>query len=288
MAAFDVARKRHRVQIMGNKYQVAEAQRAYLRNNLKLPAMSCGVTARILLGVVQNISEHLYLLPSMKDHPQLANNPEVVAANVPLTKMELCAILKRAMPKRVVSVYEAKRNNDCPVEFDPDAMAAEFDRIFDQLSCEDKQKNNGGGDKPQANSNSAQKRGNGGARASSNGQSSGKVCKRCKQHHPDKERLWKSHATADCKKYDQDNKPIPQDGKGRGTPQKRVYALEKDDEEYTPRHRSSKKKKKSKEKKKKKSKKSSKRKKRSRSRSSSRGGSCSGSSASGSSSSSSE
>jgi len=287
--AFEAARKLHRVQIMGNKYHVAEAQRAYLKNNLKLPAVSCGVSARILLGVIQNISEHMYLLPSMKDHPQLANNPEVVAANVPLTKMEICAILKRAMSKRAVTQYEAKRNSDCPAEFDPDAMAAEFDRIMDQLSFEDqdKKKNNGGGDKPQANSNSAQKRGNGGARPSSNGQSSGKVCKRCKQHHPDKERLWKSHATADCKKYDQDNKPIPQDGKGKGTPQKRVYALEKDDEEYTPRHRSSKKKKKSKEKKKKK-KTSSKRKKRSRSRSSSRGGSSSSSSASGSSFSSSE
>ena len=287
--AFEAARKLHRVQIMGNKYHVAEAQRAYLKNNLKLPAVSCGVSARILLGVIQNISEHMYLLPSMKDHPQLANNPEVVAANVPLTKMEVCAILKRAMSKRAVTQYEAKRNSDCPAEFDPDAMAAEFDRIMDQLSFEDqdKKKNNGGGDKPQANSNSAQKRGNGGARPSSNGQSSGKVCKRCKQHHPDKERLWKSHATADCKKYDQDNKPIPQDGKGKGTPQKRVYALEKDDEEYTPRHRSSKKKKKSKEKKKKK-KTSSKRKKRSRSRSSSRGGSSSSSSASGSSFSSSE
>jgi len=84
--AFDAAHKLHRVQIMGNKYQVAEAQRAYLKNNLKLPAMSCGVSARILLGVIQNISEHMYLLPLMKDHPQLANNPEVVAANVPLTK----------------------------------------------------------------------------------------------------------------------------------------------------------------------------------------------------------
>ncbi len=69
----------------------------------------------------------------MKDHPQLANNPEVVAANVPLSKMELCAILKRAMPKRAVTAYEAKRNNDCPAEFDDDAMAAEFDKILDQL-----------------------------------------------------------------------------------------------------------------------------------------------------------
>ena len=84
--AFEAARKFHRVQIMGNKYHIAEAQRAYLKNNLKLPAVSCGVSARILLGVIQNISEHMYLLPSMKDHPQLANNPEVVAANVPLTK----------------------------------------------------------------------------------------------------------------------------------------------------------------------------------------------------------
>jgi uncharacterized membrane protein YgcG len=209
----------------------------------------------------------------------------VVAANVPLSKMELCAILKRAMPKRAVTAYEAKRNNDCPAEFDPEAMAAEFDRILDQLSAEDKQKNSGRGDKPQANSNSAQKRGNGGGKSSSNGQSSGKVCKRCKQHHPDKEKLWKSHATAECRKYDQDNKPIPKDGKGKDTPQKRVYALEKEDGEYTPRHRSSKKKKKSK---KKKNKKSSKRRKRSRSRSSSRGGSSAGSSASGSSSSSSE
>jgi hypothetical protein len=240
--AFEAARKLHRVQIMGNKYQVAEAQREYLKSNLKLPAMSCGVSARMLLGVIQNISEHMYLLPSMKDHPQLANNPEVVAANVPLSKMELCAILKRAMPKRAVTAYEAKRNNDCPAEFDDDAMAAEFDRILDQLSAEDKQKNSGGGDKPQANSNSAQKRGNGGGKSSSNGQSSGKVCKRCKQHHPDKEKLWKSHATAECRKYDQDNKPIPKDGKGKDTPQKRVYALETDDGEYTPRHRSSKKK----------------------------------------------
>jgi len=150
--AFEAARKLHRVQIMGNKYHVAEAQRAYLKNNLKLPAVSCGVSARILLGVIQNISEHMYLLPSMKDHPQLANNPEVVAANVPLTKMEICAILKRAMSKRAVTQYEAKRNSDCPAEFDPDAMAAEFDRIMDQLSFEDqdKKKNNGGGDKPQA------------------------------------------------------------------------------------------------------------------------------------------
>ncbi|KAL7425408.1 hypothetical protein ACHAXM_000004 [Skeletonema potamos] len=115
----------------------------------------------------------MYLLPLMKDHPQLANNPEVVAANVPFTKMELCAILKRAMPKRAVTVYEAKQNNDCPAEFDLDAMAAEFDRIMDQLSAEDKQKSNGGGDKPQANSNSAQKRGHGGANGGGKSKSNG-------------------------------------------------------------------------------------------------------------------
>ena len=114
--AFEVARRLHRVQIMGNKYHVAESQKAYLQNNLRLPNMSSGVSARVLLGVIQNISEHMYLLPTSKDHPQLANVPEVVAANLPFTEMELCAMLKRAMPKRAISVYEAKRNSDCPAE----------------------------------------------------------------------------------------------------------------------------------------------------------------------------
>jgi hypothetical protein len=280
--AFEKARRLHRLQVMGKKYGVAEAQRAYLSRNLKLPA-NYAVSASVLLGVIQNISAHLYLLPSLKDHPDVADNPEVVAANVPLTRMEMCDVLRRAMPKRAIAVYESKRINDCPVEFDADAMASEFDKILDQLSADDKQKGSGGADnKSHANPKSAPKR-NGGGNGGGNpkGASSGKVCKRCKKHHPDKEKLWKSHFTNDCKKYDADDKPLPTEGQGRNTPRKRVYALEKDDGEYTPRHRSSKKKKKSK---KRKSKKSSKRSRRSRSSSVS----SSSSSASGSSSSSSE
>ena len=255
--AFEKARRLHRIEVMGNKFKVAEAQKEFCRSNLRLPNKPHGITARIMLGLIMNISEHMYLLPTRKEHEDLVNDPEVEWGNVPFREMDMCDMLKRSMPKHVVAAYEAKRKSTCPIERDASELARELDEILAAAPVEEKKKS-GGGDKP------ADKGSGGGAKTGKQPRPKGKKhCKRCKQG-GEKDNVIFSHHTDDCDRYTADMKK-----KQLRTPQKQLHNHV--DLEHTPRNRSHKKKKKKKDKKEKKSKKSHKRKnkRRRRSRSSS-------------------
>lgn len=250
--AFEKARRLHRLEVMGNKYNVAEAQMEFCKSNLRLPNNRHGITARIMLGLIMNISEHMYLLPTSKEHEEHLDDPEVRWGNVPFREMDMCEMLKRAMPKHVITSYEGKRKSTCPLEKDASALAVELDKILDAAPTDEKKKSGGGDQKP------ADKGSGGGAKTGKQPRPKGKKhCKRCKNG-GEKDNVIYSHNTDDCERYTADNKK-----KQLRTPHKQLHNHV--DLEHTPRNRSHKKKKKKKEKKEKKSaKKSHKRKKRRR------------------------
>lgn len=255
--AFEKARRLHRIEVMGNKYYVAEAQKQFCHSNLRIPGNRHGITARIMLGLIMNISEHMYLLPTVKEHASHVNDPEVSYGNIPFREIDVCLMLKRTMPKAVLETYEAKRTDSSPLEKDSSKLAVELDKILEALPVDVKKKSGGGDQKPAA------KGSGGGAKKGNHPHAKGKkYCNRCKNG-GEKEHVIHSHHTDSCDRYHADGK------KKARTPHKQVHNHE--DLEHTPRNRSHKKKKREKKssKKSRKRKDSKKSKKRRRSRSSS-------------------
>ena len=209
-SAFERARVLHRIQVMGGEYGCAEAQLEYMEKNLRLPKNGkAGVNARILLGVIRGISEHMYLLPTLKQHPELINDPEVPYANIPFTNMKMCNILKRAMPVAARIEYKKRqRAGACPLERDPDEMARVFDEILSNLDVQPASSQqgggggggggNGGGVKSAAGGKGAQKKA-----AQKSGGKSKKSCNKCKAG-GEKDNVVYSHDTAECTRYSKD------------------------------------------------------------------------------------
>ena len=224
----------YRLELFKGHYDIAETQREYLTKNLRLPKGG-KVTARVLLTVIRNISDHMYLLPTYAMHEMLRGKPEIVAANVPFTNLELCCILKRAMPRPAVTEYEAV-NSKCPIAFDPDDMADAFDKILDKLALEESKTKS-------QNKNPNKSTGGGKTPTKTPPKASKKFCKHCSKNKK-RDAVIHSHNTADCDNYHPDGSR-----KDVSFKKKEVHNHNRDDDdrsyEHTPRSSIRKKKKKS-------------------------------------------
>jgi len=245
LETFTLCREHYRLyDICGGFYAVADAQRAFLFSNLRLPGLYKNVPAKALLTTIQGISAHLKYLPCRKDHPNCLNDPRVHRANVPLNEVEMCDILKRAMHPAVCEQFE-KDNKGKNLWEKPTEMANDLDQIIELLPADhpakqDKRKESKKFDKKSGKDKSK----SGKAKSKSGDNGNGNVhCNKCEKM-GEKPIVVGSHITQKCERWmwDRDkNKYVPRndDGKKSYTPRdkskKQVHNHNHDDERRTPR-----------------------------------------------------
>jgi len=99
----------------------AEAQYDYFMRNLRIPRK---MYASNLLQFIDSVSDIMYLLPSIKDHPngKYQNQSDLVARNKPFSPFDKAQMLFNAMPLKVQQDYRAD-NVDDPIPLDPQLLA---------------------------------------------------------------------------------------------------------------------------------------------------------------------
>ena len=216
-------------------YGVADATRAYLTNNLRLPHLRMGVPVKDLLITVKGISKHLELLPCRKDHPDCVNDSRVARTNVPLNAVEMCDILKRAMHPKVLEHFE-KDNKDKNLFDDPDEMARDLDQIIDLLPPEFKADDRKESQKKKESKKAKKKDG------SKSSSEASQRCNRCDKM-KEKEIVITSHPTKECSRWrycDKQKKLVPKNDSEKKTytprdKSKQVHNHNRDDDYRTPR-----------------------------------------------------
>jgi len=133
LETFELCRVHYRLMdICGGYFATADAQRAYMFNNMRLPGLYKQVPAKALLTTIQGISKHLEYLPCRKDHPNCINDARVRRANVPLNDVEICDILLRAMHPDVCEQFEKDHKGQNLFD-NPTEMANDLDTIIELL-----------------------------------------------------------------------------------------------------------------------------------------------------------
>ena len=176
--------------ICGGFYGVADATRACLFGNLRLPHLYMDVQAKELLTTIKNISKHLEYLPCRKDHPDCVNDDRIERRARELNSVEMCDILKRAMPSVVAEQFE-KDNKGKNLFDNPDEMATDFDQIIEILPAEMKS---------EKKNDSQKKKDKKKDKSKSSNNPGGKRCNKCTKM-GEKETVITTHYTDECNRW---------------------------------------------------------------------------------------
>ena len=244
LETFNLCREHYRLyDICGGFYAVADAQRAFLKNNLRLPGLYKNVPAKALLTTIQGISAHLQYLPCRKDHPNCLNDPRVHRANIPLNEVEMCDILKRAMHPAVCEQFE-KDNKGTNLFDKPTDMANDLDQIIELLPANHAAKQDKRKEMKKDKKSGKDKSKSGKAKSKSSDNGNGEMhCNKCEKM-GEKPLVVGSHITQKCERWmwDRDkNKYVPRNSQERKTytprdkSKKQVHNHNHDDERRTPR-----------------------------------------------------
>jgi len=112
-------------------YGYAEAQYDYLSNHIKIPK---GVDVRTMSDMFENFSLIMYLLPSIRQHPeyQLHNAlTHITPRNVPFSEGEKCLMVLHSMPK-AVQLEWTKDHPKKPIPVDLTSLIIELQPILDK------------------------------------------------------------------------------------------------------------------------------------------------------------
>ena len=186
----------------------AERLKDYMSVQVKMPAHK-GLTVRQFVDRLIEMNEYLPFLPTQKEvegaPPELKNGKE------PLTEMELCQVVLRAVPYHLGTAYYAKqKKGHYPMDLEAvtdelTALEPEFNRT--QTLVEKARKESGKG-KPKAQSDSSKQDGGDAAKPAAKkpkGSGSGKKhCNNCARYSP---QIQHTHNTNDCRKWEKDGTP---------------------------------------------------------------------------------
>ena len=187
----------------------AEAQYDYFMRNLRIPRK---MYASNLLQFIDSVSDIMYLLPSIKDHPngKYQNQSDLVARNKPFSPFDKAQMLFNAMPLKVQQDYRAD-NVDDPIPLDPQLLARVLEYKLSEHWKEQEKSDpsrsgsnggsGGGGSKSQHQGPRTPKQSGAGS-----GQAQ-KKCERCIKANEHK-RVWQTHNASSCTRYHADGRKI--------------------------------------------------------------------------------
>jgi hypothetical protein len=212
-------------------YGLAEAQRDYLKQNMKYPT-SFALSVREFADQIKAINSFLPKMTSFKDDPTHANDADIVRANVELNNVDLCKVLLNSMPNKLREKYKVL-NPHATVVKDYDSLVEQLDAIVVSLKSERNaaQKNPGSGKNgnsngnPNGNANSSNRNGNNNPRNNQRNKNGNNVmdslspygntnqpvgggCANCQKHKPDSN-AWKTHSKSQCRIYNVDGTRKP-------------------------------------------------------------------------------
>ena len=208
LETFNMCREKH-MRAEFQQFGYAEEQFTYLYTCLKATP---GLTPRVMLDQVDKISEILYLLPSLRQHPSHIHNTDITPRNRALSDYDRAQIILRAMPAKVKEQYRALHRND-PIPTNPEELADELDHLLASWWQEREQQQalRNAGLLPGGNRNSGTSGGGSGKKKQQQPRTpkkeagERKQCDLCKQGN-EKDHVVLSHWTRQCERYHPDGK----------------------------------------------------------------------------------
>jgi hypothetical protein len=189
--------------LLAKKYGwgLAEAQKSFMRNNVKYPQ---GLTAAAWADLLQRVNKFIPLLTTFKDDEQYKDHPDVHDERNCLSEVEMCSVILGSMPNAIQEAYEVQNPHQKIVtELAP--MVQTLDALLKQAKSkrekEQKEKEtNPNPTKTSQKKGKAAKKGNGGGKSGGDDASPTKPrdggCPDCKKKGL---AAWWTHGHAGCR-----------------------------------------------------------------------------------------